>query len=1107
MNQTVKHWLDGIGLGDHLQIFVDNEIDLDAARDLTEEDLRELGFAMGLRKKLLRAIAKLNNSHVDNSAVALPEVSATSEPKGVPAGERRQVTVLFADITGFTRLSSEIDAEVIHALLTHYFEAVDGIVESFGGRVDKHIGDTVMAVFGAPISHGNDPERAVRAAAAIHQVMPAISRAVGHEIRVHIGIASGQVVASGVGENESYTVTGESVNLASRLTDKAGATETLISERVMQTLREQCRANDIGELVLKGIEKPIRAFRVLEIASKESSNDTRPLVGRQVEVQQLKAVLDTTEQTNGGHIVYLRGEPGIGKTRLTEELHRIASLKGFDCYRALILDFGAGKGQDAIRFLTRSLLSARPAAAEEELRVIVDHAVAQGLIGRDQIAFLNDLLDLAQPHELRSLYSAMDNTRRNQGKGETIASIVRRISQSTKLLLIFEDVHWADNIVLQHLGTIARSIEDHPVVLAMTSRLEGDQMSAAWRATTGSTPIVTVDLRPLRPVDAMALASEFFDANDTFARSCVERAGGNPLFLEQLLRGAEVAADEAIPESIQSMVQARVDALEPADKSAIQAAAILGQRFSLEALRHVSGEVTYDCRRLIDRHLVRPDGDALLFAHALVRDGVYSSLLKPRQAKLHEKAAQWYRDQDTALCAQHLDRAGHPSAANAYLVAANNQADVLRYESSIAFCRRGLELAVQASEISNLNCALGEALLNTKATEAAIEVFKSAVAHAPDDPAKAKALIGLAAALRIADRQALAFAPLDEAQRLATQRGLEADLAHIHYLRGNLCFPLGRIDECMAEHESALRLAEKIQSPLAQARAFSGLADAHYLRGHMKTACERFRACVDLCRQHGFGQLEVANRHMIGWTRIHLMEFREALRDALDVQAMAAEIRHSRALMFGKTLAGIIKLEFGDLDGAGADLGESASIAASMSSNSSLSQSLRSLALVRHRQGRSDEARACAEQALSVSRTAGMTFIGPAVLATCAAVSDDDDERRQFLEEAERILDKGCVAHNQIWFAQVAIDDAVSKGEWQSVRRYADRLEEYTRNEPLEWATFLVRRARALEQTRQGQDNEAARGELRALGDQAMRAGLSTSHLSSLVCLHQRPLR
>jgi len=1093
MTDEVKRWLERLGLGEHHQAFVDNEIDLEAAGELNEQDLRELGLAMGPRKKLLRAIADLNGSQAGSKQRAAPVSEPGHESETVKLGERRQVTVLFADICGYTKLTGEMDAESTHAMLTAYFDAVDEIIQSFGGSVDKHIGDSVMAVFGAPVSHGNDPERAVRTAAAIHEAMLTVSQAVGREIQVHIGVASGQVVASGVGSNESYTVTGESVNLASRLTDKAGPNETLVSELVMQAVDGRFRGENLGQLSLKGIAKPVRAFRVLELIDRDGPAISRPFVGRQAELQQLRAVLEATAQTQAGHVIYLRGEAGIGKTRITEEIERLASQQGFDCHRALVLDFGAGKGQDAIRSITRGLLSVSSSSSEGELTSAVEAALRDNVIGKDHVVFLNDLLGLPQPLELRSLYSAMDNVRRNQGKCETVASIVTHLSQHNKLLLIIEDVHWADKLVLDHLASLTEVILDSPVVLVMTSRLEGDQIGDAWRATTGSTPIITVDLRPLRHADAIALACKFFDATDKFAKACVERADGNPLFLEQLLRGAETATEGTVPGSIQSIVQARVDALDPADKLAIQAAATLGQRFSLEALRHVTENGAYDCKHLIDRYLIRPDGDAFLFSHALVRDGVYSSLLKANRSRLHEKAAYWYRDRDLVLYAQHLDRAGDATAADAYLGAARNQAEALHFESAISLCHRGLELAVEKFDFCDLYCVLGDARLSTRATEEAIEAFKAAAECTPDNQRRTKALSGLAAALRIADRQAPAFEALDEAQRLATQEALESELAYIHYLRGNLCFPLGRIDECMAEHQKSLQLADKIQSPEAQARALSGLADAHYLRGHMKTACERFKACVDLCQQHGFGQLEVANLHMIGWSRIHLMEFRQALENGLASEAMASEVRNNRSLMFGKKLAGIMHYHLGDFEAARQYLEDAIALSRSMGSSNFVGQGLRQLAMVYQMLDDSERARKCAFEALEAIRKVGMTFIGPTVLATCAYVTEDEQRRCALLEEAEAILDSECVAHNQLWFADIAIDDALSKGEWESALRYADRLERYTASQPLEWSTFMVRRARGLVAVNNGDNSDPILVELRDLKQQAERSGLMTS--------------
>ena len=1093
MHKSVEDWLKTAGVGEHAQTFADNQIDLEAARDLNEDDLRELGIPMGPRKKLLRAIAALSSHDSTHEPESIgPPESQTREVTETPA-ERRQVTVLFADICGYTKLANELGAEATHAMLSAYFDEADAVVERLGGSVDKHIGDSVMAVFGAPISYGNDAERAVRAALAIHQAAKSVSQKVGRDIEVHIGLACGQVVASGVGEKEKYTVTGDSVNLASRLTDQAGPNETVISDRVKEAVESSCRVDDLGELRLKGILDPIHAFRVVGLELGVDRSRDKPFVGRKAELGQLHSVLSTTMETRSGHVIYLRGEAGIGKTRITEEVAKTARSMGFDTHRALVLDFGVGKSQDAVRSLVRSLLRLTLSSSKDEILFAVEQAAEKQIVTSEQLVFLNEMTDLPQPPEMRSLLTAMDNHRRNQGKGEAVASMVRNISKDQGLVLIVEDVHWAEPVVLQHLAEIARSISDAPVVMVMTSRLEGDQITDAWKGAIGSTPIINVDLRPLRHADAKALASDFLDATGKFAETCIERANGNPLFLEQLLRGAEAAAQSGVPGSIQSIVQARVDALGPSDKAAIQAAAILGQRFAAETLQFIVGDETYDCSVLLARHLIRSDGDVFLFAHALVRDGVYNSLLTHKRVALHKKAAQWFRDRDPILHAQHLDRADDDDAAAAYLVAARSQADALHFETVLQFGRRGLELVTDQDVQSDLNYVVADALLNIRATEDAIGHFESAVASAPDNYRRTKALAGLAAALRIADRQASALDALQQAQELASAEKITSELAYIHYLRGNLYFPLGRIEECMTEHERSLQLAEQLKSPLAKARALSGLADAHYLRGHMLTASERFTHCVDLCREHGFGQLEVANLHMIGWSQIHLMKFREVLEIALTSASLATEVRNNRSMMFSKKLVGSMYYYLGDFEKSVTFLEESTALSDSMGSANAQAQSLRQLAMAKCGLGDFDAARKHAEDAVKIVRRVGMTFIGPTVLAVSASLIEDPAARRALLEEAETILDTGCVAHNQLWFADAAIDTALYHKDWAAALRYADRLERATSSEPLAWSDFMVRRARALVAAGQGNDDSDITTELEALKVIAEQAGVSPS--------------
>jgi class 3 adenylate cyclase len=240
-------------------------------------------------------------------------------------GERRQVAVLFADLVGYTTLAKALDAEEVHNLLGCFFDRVDRLVKEHGGHVDKHIGDCVMAVFGAPISHGNDAERAVRAALAIQEAMPALSVELGRQVQVHIGVAGGQVVASGSGSenHREYTVTGDTVNFASRLTDIAAPDEILVSETIWRALAGRMECADKGQLTLKGFGQPVRAWRLLNFYEGPLSG-RQPFIGRSTELQHFAAALNACLSSGRGQAIYVRGEAGMGKTRLLEEFQATA---------------------------------------------------------------------------------------------------------------------------------------------------------------------------------------------------------------------------------------------------------------------------------------------------------------------------------------------------------------------------------------------------------------------------------------------------------------------------------------------------------------------------------------------------------------------------------------------------------------------------------------------------------------------------------------------------------------------------------------------------------------------------------------------------------------
>jgi class 3 adenylate cyclase/tetratricopeptide (TPR) repeat protein len=1067
-------WLRGLGLERYEATFRANDIDVDVLPELSDADLEKLGVSLGHRKKLLKGIAALRADAAAASAPRRPGAAADEV-----AGERRQVTVLFCDLAGYTRLTHELGAEAAHDMTDRFFRLVDGLIERFGGVIDKHIGDCAMAVFGAPVAHGNDPERAARAALAIRGAMPDLGRELGRDLDVHIGIASGQVVASGGAGHRTYSITGDSVNLASRLTEQAPPGIILISDAVRHMLAPGFTCDHAGTLMVKGLAEPVRAWRLIGFS--EASREQRPFVGRRVELTLFRDALDATRESGTGQTMVVRGEAGIGKTRLVEEFQAQAAAAGFACHLSLVLDFGAGTGQDAIRALVRSLLGLGVGSDPAAARSALEQAVVANPVIADRRVFLNDLLDLPQPTAARALYDAMDGATRSHGLRETVAALVRQASRRAPLLLAIEDLHWADQATLDHLASLAETVATCRAILVMTSRIEGDPVDHAWRSSIGGSPLVTIDLGPLRAREANAFAATYVEANSDFARRCVERAAGNPLFLEQLLRHAEGAAEAAVPGSVQSLVQARIDQLDPSDKRALQTAAIFGQRFALDALRHALESPGYGCASLVEHFLIRPVGDEFLFAHALIRDAVYDTLLRTRRRELHRRAADWFAQRDLVLHAEHLDRAEDPEAPHAYLEAARAQAADYRYERARALTERGLALAAEPADRFALTCFYGEVLHDLGVMPEAEAAFAAALRVAPDDGARCHARLGLAGVKRVTEDLEGAFADLEGAEAEAHGLGLTEQLARIHFLRGNLHFPRGEIERCLAEHETSLQLARAVGSAELEAQALGGLGDAEYVRGRMISAHRHLRRCVELAARHGLGRIEVANASQIAHARLYLAPQEIVLGEALSAAAAAERVGHQRAELNARAAATFATSMLGDLRVLKEQIEESRALVSRLGARRFMQGCLLYLGKAELAEGRRAAALELLADALAISRETGIGFHGPNILGTLAVAEEDPKRRRRALAEGEAILRQGAVGHNHLRFCPDAMSTALDLGDWEEVERYAALLEEYTRPEPLPWSDFFVARGRALAAIGRGRRGENLRLELERL--------------------------
>ena len=322
---------------------------------------------------------------------------------------------------------------------------------------------------------------------------------------------------------------------------------------------------------------------------------------------------------------------------------------------------------------------------------------------------------------------------------------------------------------------------------------------------------------------------------------------------------------------------------------------------------------------------------------------------------------------------------------------------------------------------------------------------------APGDVERVPAWIGLASGMRMTDAYDDALEALDRAEAVAARQGLSLELSRIHHLRGNLYFPMGNLDGCLEQHGRALDFAREAGSPECEVRAFGGLADAEYARGRMRTANGHFRQCIALCREHGFGRIEVANLSMLGVTRYYLGELQGGLEDTLAAVEAAARVNHQRAEMIGCLCVNYPTVETGNWLLLKEYTERGTVLVKRLGARRFEADCLHILARCHVVEGRPKEALDLLRKAIAISRETGIGYCGARVLGVLALATDDPDERKRAIEEGEAILRSGAIAHNHFWFYREVMEAALNLGDWSVATSYAEALEDFTRAEPLPW--------------------------------------------------------
>ncbi len=1022
-----------------------------------ELDVSPEAATENLYRELMRKRRAAVTDAPDSEALFDETIAASASPAartGIRPG-LRDATIFVARLEGLLETEAQLDPEEAHLLSNEFQCRVHSAVQEFGGVADRRVGSNVAAVFGIPNSYGNESERAARAALMLRDMVASKPWPVHGSLALRIGIAQGQVLCGA----ELFPLSGRPTHEAHILAAQAHDGEVLVSEEIRQSLGERVGAQR-ASAALQAHSEPVNAWS-LHAVDQDGGTTSLPFVGRRPELAMILASLDRCMTSRHGRAIVIRGEAGIGKTRLADAVRSAALERNVGVHSAQIFDFGQSPGQRPITTLALSLLGIRPDAAAGERRAAVQRMAAARGGNIDQIIFLSDLIDAPLDPELTALEKAMEVATRQRGRTLALAQIIETAAQRSPQLLVVEDVHWADTDELARLGEIASVVANCQILFIMTTRPEGDPISATWRARARGCPVTTVDLAPLAEDEAQELAAHYPELSHETIHACIVRAEGYPLFLDQLLRSAS-AGQHTLPGSVRSLVLSRADSLSAQDHLALEAAAVLGQRTELAIIRRMIQNEGYEPEKLLATTLVRSDGVELEFAHALFRDAIYESTLKSQRRSLHRIAADWFASRDLPLHAEHLAAADDENASAAYLKAAEAERAALRFENALTLANKASAVAREPIMLHKTSIVLGELLLHLGRTHDALAAYREALDFALDQNGHGTAWFGIASALRVMDRHEEALDALERADSVLGESADAQMRARISTLHGNLCFPLGRFDDCLQAHQRAYRYAQEANSPLEIARALGGLGDAHYQRGNMLTARQHFGQCVREAREHGLIGVLLGNLPMLGVTEVYCGDIapgRASLREGVEIARRVGDLRSELIAMLGLTVGLVVQARYGELR----SFAESAlQLSKQLGARRFYAESLCILANSMLSNEDRAEGLQLAEEALQMSRDIGLSYCGPSILGVLARLTNDPAQRAAVLAEGEALLVAGCVSHSHFEFYYHAMEVSIEQSAWPAARRYANDLASYTAGEPLPTTDLQIDRARLL---------------------------------------------
>lgn len=666
---------------------------------------------------------------------------AEHKPETAFEDERKQVTVMFADISGFTSLSEKLDPEIVRELVNSCFDRLLPIIEKYKGTVEKFIGDEIMAIFGAPVAHENDPERALRTALGMREELGAFNLDHNINISIRIGISTGLVVAGGIGSEGrlQYGVTGDTVNLAKRLQGLAPIGGVLISHATYRHVRQVFSVLPQKPIQVKGKTDPVQTYIVQQAKRRAFHMETRGvegvetrMVGRDAELLILQNIYHDVMEDSETRVVTIVGEAGVGKSRLLYEFENWIQLlpeeiwffKGWATEGLQTSSYGAIRSMFALRF--EILESDTPATVRDKFRTGMATAIET-----DQADLAAHLIGFDLPAS-QALRTALENESFREHALACIVDYFQQVAHEPALIIL-EDMHWTDDRSLDLVDRLTRALPKAHLLVICLARPALFERRPSWGE--GQDAHICLELKALSRRQSRALVTEILQKVDEIPEKLrdlvVEGAEGNPFYIEELIKmliddgvireqegSWQVALDQlaetSVPSTLAGVIQARLDSLPADERTILQRASVIGRQFWDAAVAELSADEIESLdkkdlyplldavrgRELVYRreHSTFADTDEFIFNHALLRDVTYETVLLKLRRVYHRQVAGWLEaaagerlGEYLGLIAGHYELAGDPVKASEYMLRAGDRARLdYAHQEAIEYYQRAL---------------------------------------------------------------------------------------------------------------------------------------------------------------------------------------------------------------------------------------------------------------------------------------------------------------------------------------------------------------------------------------------------------------------------------